>query len=56
MDGFTSWFVPLRLEAEDVLMENENPSSPTVCRPIKFQFKKETSELTIQEKRFWRPH
>lgn len=52
---FLSSLVPLRLACEKdgqniVTWQNPRPSSPRYCRPIKLQYKKETLELTKQEK------
>ena len=49
--------VPLKLSgfdkdknAETGILKNPRPSSPCYCRPIRFQFKRETEESTIEEK------
>lgn len=43
-------FVPLRLyDADTVIWQNPRPSSTSYCRPIKFIFAKETTELTKVE-------
>ncbi|KAL0853167.1 hypothetical protein ABMA27_012926 [Loxostege sticticalis] len=42
--------VPLKLETGNVVIwNNPNPSSTFYCRPIKFQFAKETTEFVKQE-------
>lgn len=50
---FQSCFVPLRLvcgkDSEKVLWENRTPSSPRFCRPIRFRFVKETTDITNEE-------
>lgn len=50
--------VPLQLigynqdeNSETVIWKNPRPSSPWYCRPIRLQFKRETEESTIEEKR-----
>lgn len=55
-DIFLTSLVPLQLyyQKEDgekiIVWQNPRPSSTRFCRPIRFQFKKETLELTLQEK------
>lgn len=50
---FQSCFVPLQLVCgnnnEKVLWNNPTPSSPRFCRPIRFRFIKETSDVTEEE-------
>ncbi|XP_060801327.1 uncharacterized protein LOC106142803 [Amyelois transitella] len=47
---FMTSLVPLKLESDNVLIwENPKPSSTFYCRPVKFQFAKETSEFIKQE-------
>lgn len=50
---FQSCFVPVRLicgkENQKVLWENPTPSSARFCRPIRFRFVKETTEITNEE-------
>lgn len=49
---FISSFVPLRLSkksSSDVLWKNPRPSSPWFCRPIKFHFIKESTEVIEEE-------
>ncbi|XP_028146043.1 uncharacterized protein LOC126891809 [Diabrotica virgifera virgifera] len=54
-DLFLTSIVPLQLYAEQpgqdkiIVWQNPRPSSTRFCRPIRFQFKKETKELTVQE-------
>lgn len=54
-DLFLTSIVPLQLYAEQpgndkiIVWQNPRPSSTRFCRPVRFQFKKETKELTIQE-------
>lgn len=45
---FVYSFVPLRLigEGNNIIWQNPRPSSTMFCRPIKFLFAKETTELT----------
>lgn len=53
MNLFQSCFVPLKLvcgvNCNKTLWENPTPSSPRFCRPIKFKFVKETTDITQQE-------
>lgn len=50
---FQSCFVPLRLvcgkENEKILWENPTPSSPRYCRPIRFRFVKESTDVIEEE-------
>jgi hypothetical protein len=52
---FLTSLVPLQLYNEKsggdkvIIWQNPRPSSTRFCRPIRFQFKKETTELTVQE-------
>lgn len=47
---FMTSLVPLKLESGNVVIwNNPNPSSTSYCRPIKFQFAKETTEFVKQE-------
>lgn len=47
---FMTSLVPLRLESKDILLwENPNPSSTSYCRPVKFEFIKESNELVKRE-------
>lgn len=48
-------FVPLKIISEDndILWINERPSSIRYCRPIKFEFTKETPSKTLQEYNFY---
>lgn len=50
---FQSCFVPLQLvygnNNEKVLWNNPTPSSPRFCRPIRFRFIKETTDVTEEE-------
>lgn len=50
---FQSCFVPLRLvsgsEGEKLVWENPTPSSPRFCRPIRFRFVKENTDVTEEE-------
>lgn len=43
--------VPLQIQREDncILWKNPHPSSPKYCRPIKFEYAKETKENIIDE-------
>ena len=55
---FLSSLVPLRLITGDlklnatVFWQNPRPSSTRYCRPIRMQFKRETTELSIAEKTY----
>lgn len=50
---FQSCFVPVKLvcgqNMEKTIWENPTPSSPRFCRPIRFKFIKETTDVTEQE-------
>lgn len=47
---FMTSLVPLKLESSDeVIWENPKPSSTFYCRPVKFQFAKETIDFVKQE-------
>jgi hypothetical protein len=52
---FLTSLVPLQLYNEKpggdkvIIWQNPRPSSTRFCRPIRFQLKKETTELTVQE-------
>lgn len=50
---FQSSFVPLRLvsgcEGEKLIWENPTPSSSRFCRPIRFRFVKENTDVTEEE-------
>lgn len=47
---FAFSFVPLRLHDDDnIIWQNPRPSSTMYCRPIKFIFAKENTELTVLE-------
>lgn len=48
-------FMPLKIISEDndILWINERPSSIRYCRPIKFEFTKETPSKTLQEYNFY---
>lgn len=48
---FVSSIVPIRATTNGkIVYENQHPSSTKYCRPLHLQFKKETSELTVEEK------
>lgn len=58
---FLTSFVPLRLafsnsesdeSTNEVIWENPRPSSPRFCRPIRLQFVHETTEVTVNEKKY----
>ena len=53
---FVTSFVPLRLLNGDhnntILWKNPKPSSSRFCRPIKIQFRQESTDLTIQEEMY----
>lgn len=57
-DLFLTSLVPLQLyvqkedEEKVIIWQNPRPSSTRFCRPIRFQFKKETAELILQEKSY----
>lgn len=43
-------FVPLQLKSEtEIIWENPMPSSTTLCRPLRFEFAKETVEYTKKQ-------
>lgn len=47
---FVFSFVPIRLyDGNDIIWQNPRPSSTMYCRPIKFIFSKESTDLTIRE-------
>lgn len=50
---FLSSFVPLRIfcdqDGHKVIWQNPTPSSPRYCRPIRFRFTKETTDVTKEE-------
>lgn len=48
-------YVPLKLVdmvTEDIVWKNPRPSSTRYCRPIRFQFKKETSTISKEEETY----
>lgn len=55
--AFVTWLVPLKLVTADplncnpkkVIWHNPCPSSSRYCRPIRLQFIRETTEITLQE-------
>lgn len=56
--SYMTSLVPLQLigynedeKSETVIWKNPRPSSPWYCRPIRLQFKRETEESMIEEKR-----
>lgn len=53
---FLSSFVPLQIfcgkNYKKVIWENPSPSSPRFCRPIRFQFVKESDDVTKEEIRY----
>ncbi|KAK9688610.1 hypothetical protein QE152_g35188 [Popillia japonica] len=55
---FLSSFVPLRIVCgknnKKVIWHNPTPSSPRFCRPIRFQFVKESTDVTKEEIRYIR--
>lgn len=57
-DLFLTSLVPLQLYFEQpgkekiIVWQNPRPSSTRFCRPIRFQFKKETTELSLLEKMY----
>ncbi|CAH0551109.1 unnamed protein product [Brassicogethes aeneus] len=54
--AFVTWLVPLKLVNKDPSSSDpkqiiwHNPSSSRYCRPIKLQFIRETTEVSLQEK------
>lgn len=51
---FVISFVPLQLMAENsIVWKNERPSSVSYCRPIKFQFVKESNSIVLNEYKFY---
>lgn len=57
---FVTSYVPLRLVStsttseETILWKNPRPSSTRYCRPIRFQFAKETKDLAVQEEQYFK--
>lgn len=58
---FVTSYVPLQLvtksakpEDAKIIWKNPRPSSTRYCRPIRFQFKKETSEVCIAERDYFK--
>lgn len=55
-DLFLTSLVPLQLYCEqpnkekNIVWQNPRPASTRYCRPIRFQFQKESSELSLEEK------
>lgn len=53
---FLSSFVPLRIvcgnDKKKIIWQNPTPSSPRFCRPIRFQFVKESTDVTKEEIRY----
>lgn len=55
---FVTSYVPLRLvfegSPEKVVWKNPRTSSTRYCRPVRFQFKKETKEVTLNEEKYFK--
>lgn len=58
---FVTSYVPLQLicnlesiESTQIIWKNPRPCSTRYCRPIRFQFAKETSDLSIQEQSYFK--
>ncbi|XP_039233158.1 uncharacterized protein LOC120322169 [Drosophila yakuba] len=54
---FVTSYVPLQLISKSgnkIIWKNPRPSSTRYCRPIRFQFQKETSQLSINEERYFK--
>ena len=57
---FVTSYVPLQLKIETstaenlIIWKNPRPSSTRYCRPIRFQFIKETTELSVREERYFK--
>ena len=55
---FVTCMVPLQLSGkteaneEIIFWKNNKPSSPFFCRPVRFRFIKETSEVLVEEERY----
>jgi hypothetical protein len=53
---FATWLVPLQLRSQDentfVLWTNPHPSSVRYCRPLRFQFLKETTAVIKSEEKY----
>ena len=55
---FVTCMLPLKLSGkteaneEIILWKNNKPSSPLFCRPIRFKFIKETTEVLVQEEQY----
>jgi len=55
---FVTSYVPLRLisqlDESKIIWKNPRPSSTRFCRPIRFQFKKETTQFSIDEEKYFK--
>jgi len=58
---FVTSYVPLQLltTADDpkhrkIIWKNPRPSSTRYCRPLRFQFKKETTQLALNEEKYFK--
>lgn len=54
---FVTSYVPLQLISKSgnkIIWKNPRPSSTRYCWPIRFQFQKETSQLSINEERYFK--
>lgn len=52
---FVTSYVPIRLVSEaknKIIWKNPRPSSTRYCRPVRFQFKKETTEVSVKEEKY----
>lgn len=54
---FVTSYVPLRMVTKSdhskIIWKNPRPSSTRYCRPIRFQFKKETTQLCLDEEAYF---
>ncbi|XP_054083138.1 uncharacterized protein LOC105219976 [Zeugodacus cucurbitae] len=58
---FVTSYVPLQLKMvgndpkhQKIIWKNPRPSSTRYCRPIRFQFQKETSQLAVNEEKYFK--
>lgn len=54
---FVTSYVPLQLISKTdhkIIWKNRRPSSTRYCRPVRFQFKKETTKLAIEEEKYFK--
>lgn len=58
---FVTSYVPLQLltiagdpKHSQIIWKNPRPSSTRYCRPLRFQFKKETTQLALNEEKYFK--